>query len=109
MTIPVLKADRDTKEAVMITAIVMINCDVGKVNSVAEALVDLGGIGEVYSVSGEWDIMAIVRVKEYDALAQVVSQRLSQVEGITKTNTHMAFRCYSKHDMEKVWADYIAE
>ena len=93
----------------MITAIVMINCDVGKVNSVAEALVDVDGVGEVYSVSGNWDILAIVRVKEYDTLAQVVSQRMSQVQGITKTNTHMAFRCYSKHDMEKVWADYIAE
>ena len=93
----------------MITAIVMINCEVGKVNEVAQALVDLDGVGEVYSVSGKWDIFAVVRVKEYDTLAEVVSQRMSLVEGITKTNTHMAFRCYSKHDMEKVWSEYVGE
>jgi DNA-binding Lrp family transcriptional regulator len=91
----------------MITAIVMINCAVGKVTEIAEALVDLDGIREVYSVSGNHDIMAIVRVKEYDALAQVVAHQIGRIEGITATNTHMAFRCYSKHDMETMWAQHI--
>ena len=91
----------------MITAIVMINCEVGKVHSVAEALIDLDGVAEVYSVSGKYDIMALIRVKEYDSLAGVVSQDIAGIEGILKTNTHMAFRCYSKHDMEKMWAEYI--
>jgi DNA-binding Lrp family transcriptional regulator len=93
----------------MITAIVMINCEIGKVNEVAEALVDLDGIGEVYSVSGEWDILAIVRVKEYDSLAQVVSKQMTEIGGITRTNTHMAFRCYSKHNMEKMWSEFISQ
>jgi len=88
----------------MITAIVMINCEVGKVHSVSEALVDLEGVAEVYSVSGEYDILAIVRVKEYDSLSTVVSEEMARVEGITRTNTHMAFRCYSKHNMEKMWS-----
>ena len=93
----------------MITAIVMINCEVGKVHPIAEALVDLDGIAEVYSVSGEQDIMAIVRVKEYDSLARVVSEQIAGISGITGTATHMAFRCYSKHDMEKMWAATIGE
>ena len=91
----------------MITAVVMINCEVGQVHPVAEALVGLDGIGEVYSVSGEHDILAIVRVKEYDSLAQVVSEQIAAIPGITRTVTQMAFRCYSKHDMEKMWAEYI--
>jgi DNA-binding Lrp family transcriptional regulator len=93
----------------MITAVVMINCEVGQVHAVAEALVTQDGVGEVYSISGENDIMAIIRVKEYDTLAEVVSERIAAIPGITKTVTHMAFRCYSKHDMEKMWAESIGE
>jgi DNA-binding Lrp family transcriptional regulator len=91
----------------MITAIVMINCEVGKVHSVAEALVNLDGVAEVYSVSGEYDIMTIIRVKEYDSLAKLVSEDIAGIEGICRTNTHMAFRCYSKHDMERMWSAYL--
>jgi len=91
----------------MITAIVMIKCNGGQVHSVAEALVALDGIAEVYSISGEFDILALIRVKEYDALSTVVSQNIAGLEGIAKTNTHMAFRCYSKHDMEQMWAAHI--
>ena len=93
----------------MITAIAMINCQVGQVHSVAETLVNLEGVAEVYSVSGAYDIMAIIRVKEYESLSKVVSQDMSAIDGITGTNTHMAFRCYSKHDMERMWADSIAK
>ena len=91
----------------MITAIVMINCEVGKVHKVAEALINLDGVAEVYSVSGDYDIMALIRVKEYDSLASLVAQDMAGIDGITKTNTHMAFRCYSKHDMEKMWSEFI--
>lgn len=91
----------------MVTAIVMIQCEVGKVHSVAEALVDLDGVGEVYSVSGEYDVFAVVRVKEYDSLAQVVTEQIAGIPGIRGTKTQMAFRCYSKHDMEKIWGEMI--
>jgi DNA-binding Lrp family transcriptional regulator len=91
----------------MITAIVLINCEVGQVHSVSEALMGLDGIAEVYSISGEYDIMAMVRVKEYELLSQVVSENMARIAGITRTNTHMAFRCYSKHDMEKMWSSYL--
>ena len=91
----------------MITAIVMINCEVGRVHGVAEALVDVEGVAEVYSVSGQYDIMAIIRVREYDSLAGVASEQIATVPGVTKTETHMAFRRYSKFDMEKMWAESI--
>jgi len=93
----------------MITAVAMINCEVGKVHEVAEALVELDGVAEVYSISGEQDLMAVIRVKAYDFLAQVVSEKMASIPGITRTITHMAFRCYSKHNMEQMWAATIGE
>ena len=93
----------------MITSIVMIKCEIGQVKSVAETLVDLEGVAEVYSVTGEWDILAVIRVKEFDSLATVVSEQIASTPGITRTVTTLAFRCYSKHDMEKVWAQFIAD
>jgi len=93
----------------MITAIVTISCEMGKVDQVAEALVDLDSVGEVYSVSGEFDILAILRVMEYDSLATTVSKEIAGIDGITWTSTHMAFRTYSKHGMEKVWAETMGE
>ena len=91
----------------MITAIVMIKCEVGKVRSVAETLVDLDGVAEIYSISGDFDLLGIIRVKEYETLATSVSEDIAQVDGIVKTTTHMAFRCYSKHNMEKMWESYL--
>ncbi len=91
----------------MITAIVMIKCEVGKVNPVIQALLDFEGVAEVYSVSGEHDIMCIIRVKEYEALATTVADEIAQVEGITNTTTHMAFRCYSKQNIEMVWDNHM--
>ena len=93
----------------MITSIVMIKCEMGQVKSVAEKLVDLNGVSEVYSITGEWDILAVVRVKEFDSLATVVSEQIASTPGIVKTITTLAFRCYSKHNMEKMWANFIGE
>lgn len=93
----------------MITAIVFMNCEVGKVEEIAENLTELDGVAEVYSVSGEFDILAICKVRQYDDLATLVTQRIANIGGITGTNTHMAFRAYSKHDMKKVWAETMGE
>lgn len=93
----------------MITAVVLIGCKVGQVHAVAEALVDIAGVAEVYSISGQHDILAMVRVKEYESLTEVVSEKIGSTDGIVTTETHMAFRCYSKHNMEKMWATAIGE
>ena len=93
----------------MITSIVMIKCETGHVKSGSQAVVDIDGVAEVYSITGEWDILAVIRVKEFDSLATIVSEQIASTPGITKTITTMAFRCYSKHGMEKMWAQQIGE
>ncbi|NCC40439.1 MAG: Lrp/AsnC family transcriptional regulator [Gammaproteobacteria bacterium] len=91
----------------MITAVALIKCQVGTAHDVAQALVDVEGVAEVYSISGSYDILAMIRVRDYDDLAPVVSERIAAVPGVKHTKTHMAFRCYSKHKMEQMWAAYI--
>ena len=93
----------------MITSIVMVKCETGHVKSVSEAIVDIDGVAEVYSITGEWDILTVIRVKEFDSLAAIVSEKIASTPGITKTITTMAFRCYSKHGMEKMWAQQIGD
>jgi DNA-binding Lrp family transcriptional regulator len=88
----------------MITAIVMITTDSDKIPEVAEAIVELAGVSEVYSVAGDADLIAIVRVRELDAIADVVAGRLSKIPGVRHTDTHIAFRAYSRHDLEATFA-----
>ncbi len=87
----------------MLTAIVLINADVNRIPEVAEAIADLDGVSEVYSVTGDIDLVALVRVREYDDLAEVVSNRLGKVAGVQKMRTHIAFRSYSSVDLEEAF------
>ena len=88
----------------MISAIVLINTERSSVNLVAEALGDIAGITEVYSVAGEYDLVAIIRVADNDALARVVTEHMLKVSGITKTETLIAFQAFSKHDLERMFS-----
>lgn len=88
----------------MITAIVLVNCDVDRIPEVAEAIADLEGVSEVYSVTGEADLIALVRVRGHEQLADVIADRLSKVAGVTATTTHIAFRTYSRHDLEAAFS-----
>jgi DNA-binding Lrp family transcriptional regulator len=88
----------------MITAIVMIATESDKIPEVAEAIADLDGVSEVYSVVGDADLIAIVRVREFDAIADVIAGRLSKIDGVVHTETHIAFRAYSRHDLEATFA-----
>ena len=88
----------------MITAIVMIACEADKIPEVAQEVADLDGVSEVYSVAGDVDLIAIVRVREFDAIADVIAGRLSKVAGVVHTDTHIAFRAYSRHDLEAAFS-----
>ena len=88
----------------MITAIVLISAATERIPEVAEALADLDGVSEVYSVAGDIDLVAIVRVREHDELASVIADRLNKVPGVLDTSTHIAFRSYSRHDLEAAFA-----
>ena len=88
----------------MITAIVLIKCDVGRVPEVGEAIAQLDGVSEVYSVTGEHDLVAMVRVREHDRLAEVIPGLVNRTPGVMSTETHIAFHTYSKHDLEAAFS-----
>ena len=87
----------------MVTAIILINTEQGRVPEVAEALIRIPGIAEAYSVAGAYDLVAIARVREHEALADLVAARLQGIPGITATNTLIAFRAYSQRDLAAMW------
>ena len=88
----------------MITAIVFIQAAVDRIPEVAEQIAQLDGVSEVYSVTGEIDLVALVRVRSNEEVAEVVADRLNKVPGVTSTETHIAFRAYSRHDLEAAFA-----
>ena len=88
----------------MITAIVMVAVEADKIPEVAQEIADLDGVSEVYSVAGDADLIAIVRVREFDQVAEVIAGRLSKVEGVLHTDTHLAFRAYSRHDLDAAFS-----
>lgn len=87
----------------MVTAIILITVEQGQVPEVAEALMRLPGIAEVYSVAGEYDLVAIVRVRQHEDLADLVTAHLQRIPGIYATNTLIAFRAYSAKDLAAMW------
>jgi len=88
----------------VITAIVLVETTVERIPEVAEALAELDGVSEVYSVTGDVGLIAIVRVREHEQLADVIADRLSKVNGVRSTRTYVAFRTYSRHDLDAAFA-----
>lgn len=88
----------------MITAIVMIDAATDSIAEVAQAVAELDGVSEVYSVAGEADLIAIVRVREFEQVAEVIAGRINKVPGVVDTDTHIAFRAYSRHDLEAAFS-----
>jgi DNA-binding Lrp family transcriptional regulator len=88
----------------MITAIVFVKADVARIPEVAEAIAAIEGISEVYSVTGQIDLIALVRVRNHEDVAMVVADRLNKVPGVASTETHIAFRAYSRHDLESAFS-----
>lgn len=88
----------------MITAIVLIQTERGSTPDVAQGLLDISDVSEVYSVAGEYDLVAILRVKEYSDMADVVPGKLQRLRGIARTETLMAFQCFSRHDLDRLFA-----
>ena len=87
----------------MITAFILLNVAPGSVIPLAEKLLDVPGIAEVYSVAGPFDLVAIARVKEHDQLAELVTGHVAGLDGVERTETLIAFRAYSKRDLGLMW------
>ncbi|MFW5487998.1 MAG: Lrp/AsnC family transcriptional regulator [Desulfovibrio sp.] len=88
----------------MVTAIVLLKVQPRKVNDVANALLELDGVSEVYSVGGRYDIVAMVRAKDNDDLAATVTEGCLTVDGIEQSETLIAFRAFSRHDLEHMFS-----
>jgi DNA-binding Lrp family transcriptional regulator len=85
-------------------AIVLIEADRGALSTLGGELADIDGVAEAYSVTGEWDFVAILRLREPDQLAQVVTSAISQLPGVARTQTMVAFEAFSRHDLEALFS-----
>lgn len=88
----------------MVTAIILIKAKRTSVSDVAQKMVDISGVSEVYSVSGRYDLIAIIRVKSNDDLAALVTDKMRSIEGIEHTETMLAFKAFSQHDLEAMFS-----
>ena len=88
----------------MVSAVVLLKVEVGLVNTVAEELAELKGITEVFSVGGRYDLVAILRVADNDTLAALVTEQMLKNEGIIDSETLIAFRVFSRHDLESMFS-----
>jgi len=87
----------------MLTAIVLIDTVADRIPEVAATVAEIPGVSEVYSVTGDIDLVALVRVREHDRLADVIADKMSKVEGVVRTQTYIAFRAYSTTDLEQAF------
>ena len=88
----------------MTHAIVLIEAERTAMPTLGGELADVEGVAEAYSVTGEWDFVAIIRVRQPEALASLVTGRLAQIDGIKRTHTMVAFEVFSKHDLEALFS-----
>ena len=87
----------------MITAIVLLHVDVSAIPETAQAIADLDSVSEVYSVTGDWELVALVRVRSHEEIADVVTGRMAKVPGVTGTHTMIAFQAFSTNDLDRLW------
>jgi DNA-binding Lrp family transcriptional regulator len=88
----------------VVTAIVLMSIERGQVNEVASRLVDMQGVSEVYSVAGRYDLVAMLRVRSNEDLANLVTAHMQKMDGIRATETLIAFQAYSRHDLEAIFS-----
>ena len=88
----------------MVTTVVLAVCDVHRIPETAQAVADIPEVTEVYSVAGDYDLVIMVRVRNHDDLASVVSEGIATIEGIVRTQTLVAFKVYSRHDVEALFS-----
>lgn len=93
----------------MVTAIVHINAEVDKIPEVAQKIAAIDGVSEVYSITGAYDLLAMVRVSAYEQVAEIIPGRLNKVPGVLHTETHIAFRTYSRHDLDAAFSLGLTE
>jgi DNA-binding Lrp family transcriptional regulator len=89
---------------VAVHAVVLVQCEIDEIPEAAQAIAEIDGVSEVYSVAGEFDLVAIVRVASHDDLARVIPGGIAKVEGVARTETLIAFQVFSRHDLDRLFA-----
>jgi DNA-binding Lrp family transcriptional regulator len=85
-------------------AVVLIHCEIDEIPEAAQAIAEIEGVSEVYSVAGEFDLIAIVRVPSHELLASVIPGGIAKVEGVERTETLISFQVYSRHDLDRLFS-----
>lgn len=93
----------------MVSAIVLLKIERGQINRVAQTLAEVSGISEVFSVAGRYDLVAVLRVADNAALADLVTEKMLKVDGILDSETLIAFRVFSRHDLEAMFSIGLGE
>lgn len=88
----------------MVNTIVLAVCDIHRIPETAQEIADIGDVSEVYSVAGDFDLVIMVRTRTHDDLARVVSEEIAKVEGVERTQTLVAFKVFSRHDVEALFS-----
>jgi DNA-binding Lrp family transcriptional regulator len=88
----------------VVTAIVLVRTEGERVQEAAQAMLGIEGVTEAYSVTGSYDLVVMVRIPDFERLAEIVPERIAQVPGVARTETMVAFRCYSNYDLDRVWS-----
>ena len=88
----------------MVTTIVLATCDIHQIPETAQAIADLSDVSEVYSVAGDYDLVVMVRTRTHEDLAHVVSEEIARVPGVKRTQTLVAFKVFSRHDVEALFS-----
>jgi len=94
---------------VAVHAVVLVQCEIDEIPEAAQAIADIDGVSEVYSVAGEFDLVAIVRVPAHDDLARVIPGSIAKIEGIARTETLISFQVFSRHDLDRLFSVGFAE
>jgi DNA-binding Lrp family transcriptional regulator len=89
---------------VAVHAVVLVQCEIDEISEAAQAIADIDGVSEVYSVAGEFDLVAIVRVAAHDDLARVIPSGIAKIEGVARTETLIAFQVFSRHDLDRLFS-----
>ncbi len=93
----------------MVNAVILLVVEKNKINEVAERLVEMDGITEVYSVAGQYDLVAIARVRDNEQIAEAVTRQMLKIEGILRSETLMAFRAFSRYNLERMFSVGLEE
>ncbi|NLD76480.1 MAG: Lrp/AsnC family transcriptional regulator [Acidimicrobiales bacterium] len=88
----------------MVNAFLMLRAEPARIADLAGELADIAGVAEVYSVAGDVDLVAIIRVRHHDDLAEVVTRHIARLDGVIETRTMIAFKAYSRHDLDAMWS-----